>query len=227
MVPAPAAELDERARRIAGRFHLDVPGWFGATDQVPTLTGLVDAVWNQRVVRLRDRAFDPRDDAGPVEVHPLGLVLKTGRWYLVGTHRVDGSTSGPHVHPVGRIEDLRVSDARFTRPAGFDLGRAWSAALVAPGSPAHRVEATLRLSPRGRALAPAVLRPHTARAVAETAGPPGDDGWCRAVVGLESLADARRELLALGGEVEVLAPAVLREQMSDAAGALAALYRAG
>jgi len=40
-----------------------------------------------------------------------------------------------------------------------------------------------------------------------------------------AVAAARSELLALGAEVEVVSPAVLRDQMRDVAASLASLYR--
>jgi predicted DNA-binding transcriptional regulator YafY len=44
------------------------------------------------------------------------------------------------------------------------------------------------------------------------------------VIPIESLAHARSELLALGADVEVLAPTALRDQMAGVAHALAGLY---
>lgn len=215
-------ELAERSRRIAERFHLDAPGWFREADHVPTLTGIADAVWNQRVVRVRYRRWG--DEEVERELEPLGVVLKGGVWYLVAAPRDGGS---PRTYRVARVAALETLDAHFERPEGFDLWRYWNERSSELTAALYQAEAAVRLSPSGMELAPVVLRPHTARALAERAWPVDDDGWTCAVIPVESIAAARSELLALGGEVEVVSPAALREQMRDAASALAALYGAG
>ena len=113
---------------------------------------------------------------------------------------------------------------RFDRPEDFDLWKYWHRRTQELTDALYQAEATVRLSPRAMELAPALLRPHTARALAEGSWPTDDDGWVRAVIPIESLAHARSELLGLGAEVEVLAPVALREQMADVARTLAGLY---
>ena len=218
-------ELSDRAGRIAERFHLDAPGWFREADHVPTLTGVADAVWNQRVLRVRYRrwATGGREPEVERELEPLGLVLKAGTWYLVATPH-GGDAAEPRTYRVARVLDLETLDVHFDRPEGFDLWRYWHRRTQELTDALYQAEATVRLSPRAMELAPALLRPHTARALAEGAWPTDDDGWVRAVIPIESLAHARSELLALGAEVEVLAPAALREQMAGVAHALAGLY---
>jgi predicted DNA-binding transcriptional regulator YafY len=215
-------ELRSRAARIRERFHLDAPGWFREADHVPTLTGIADAVWNQRVVRVHYRRWG--DEELERELEPLGVVLKAGLWYLVAAPRDGGE---PRTYRVARILTLETLDAHFERPAGFDLWRYWNARASEVTAALYQAEAAVRLSPSGMELAPVVLRPHTARALADREWPVDDDGWTCAVVPIESIAAARSELLALGGEIEVVSPAALREQMRDAASALASLYGSG
>ncbi len=212
-------ELAERSRRIAERFHLDAPGWFREADHVPTLTGIADAVWNQRVVRVRYQRWG--DEEVERELEPLGIVLKAGVWYLVA--RPHG-TDEPRTYRVARVLELETLDGRFDRPEGFDLWRYWNERSSELTAALYQAEAAVRLSPWGTELAPVVLRPHTARALAERDWPVDGDGWTCAVIPIESIAAARSELLALGAEVEVVSPAALRDQMREAASALSALY---
>jgi predicted DNA-binding transcriptional regulator YafY len=212
-------ELAERSRRIAERFHLDAPGWLREADHVPTLTGIADAVWNQRVVRVRYRRWG--DEEVERELEPLGVVLKGGVWYLVASPHGGGE---PWTYRVARVLALETLDGHFERPAGFDLWRYWNERSSALTAALYQAEAAVRLSPSGMELAPVVLRPHTVRALAEREWPVDEDGWTCAVIPIESIAAARSELLALGGEVEVVSPAALRDRMRDAAAALAALY---
>lgn len=234
-------ELSDRAGRIAERFHLDAPGWFREADHVPTLTGVADAVWNQRVLRVRYRrwATGGREPEVERELAPLGLVLKAGTWYLVAvpsgagaTGTPDGAAAAagaapghqPRTYRVARILELETLDQRFDRPEGFDLWKYWHRRTQELTDALYQAEATVRFSPRALELAPVVLRPHTARALAEGSWPADDDGWVQAVIPIESLAHARSELLSLGAEVEVLAPSALREQMAETARTLASLY---
>ncbi|MEJ2867255.1 YafY family protein [Actinomycetospora sp. OC33-EN08] len=212
-------ELAERSRRIAERFHLDAPGWFREADHVPTLTGIADAVWNQRVVRVRYVRWGAEEVER--ELEPLGVVLKGGVWYLVA----QPSGGGPaRTYRITRVLALETLDARFDRPEGFDLFRYWNEASAALTATLYQAEAAVRLSPCAMELAPAVLRPHTARALAERSWPVDDDGWTCAVIPMESIAATRSELLGLGAEIEVVSPPPLREQMAEAAKGLAALY---
>ncbi|WP_328302216.1 helix-turn-helix transcriptional regulator [Actinomycetospora sp. NBC_00405] len=219
-------ELSDRAGRIAERFHLDAPGWFREADHVPTLTGVADAVWNQRVVRVRYRrwATGGREPEVERELEPLGVVLKAGTWYLVALPHGSDPGATPRTYRVARILALETLDVRFDRPEDFDLWKYWHRRTQELTDALYQAEATVRLSPRAMELAPALLRPHTARALAEGSWPTDDDGWVRAVIPIESLAHARSELLGLGAEVEVLAPVALREQMADVARTLAGLY---
>ncbi|MEJ2861119.1 helix-turn-helix transcriptional regulator [Actinomycetospora flava] len=218
-------ELSDRAGRIAERFHLDAPGWFREADHVPTLTGVADAVWNQRLLRVRYRrwATGGREPEVERELAPLGLVLKAGTWYLVALPG-DQADAEPRTYRIARILELETLDVRFDRPEGFDLWKYWHQRTQELTDALYQAEAEVRFSPRALELAPVILRPHTARALAESSWPADDEGWVRAVIPIESLAHARSELLALGAEVEVLGPPALREQMAETARTMASLY---
>ena len=69
-----------RAERVATRFHLDVTGWFRATEPVALLPTVARAVWSERLLKIRYRQGG---DSNEVRIGPLGLVLKAGVWYLV------------------------------------------------------------------------------------------------------------------------------------------------
>jgi predicted DNA-binding transcriptional regulator YafY len=205
------AELRTHADRIRSRFHLDAPGWYADADPAPFLEQVADAVWRARVVTVRYRRWKK-----PTEVdrrlEPYGLVLKAGRWYVV-------AGPGPRTYRVDQILQLSISDEEFAIPDGFDLAGYWQRAQDDFHARLHQDEAVVRLSPRGAER----LTGAAARAFAET-GTEEPDGWTRAVLPIESLDHARREFLALGAEVEVLAPAQLRSQLADTIRQLAALY---
>ncbi|MEU4092316.1 WYL domain-containing protein [Streptomyces sp. NPDC026673] len=209
--------LRERAERVRERFLLDAPGWYGTEEQVPYLPAVADAVWNRRAVRVRYRRWrEPAETDRRLE--PYGLVLKAGRWYVVAH---DGSD--PRTYRVDRMIEVRTLDEVFAPPPGFDLAAYWREYLAGFHARLHRDQALIRVSPAGVERLPALLSRAVARAVAEE-GEREQDGWIRARVPVESVAHAHGEFLRLGADLEVLAPAPLRELLARSARELAALY---
>jgi predicted DNA-binding transcriptional regulator YafY len=68
------------ARRVAERFHLDTLDWYREAETVPQLTAIAAAVWSENQVTIR---YESWNAVVRRTVHPLGLVLKAGAWYLV------------------------------------------------------------------------------------------------------------------------------------------------
>ena len=231
------AQLAERTRRVQERFHLDAPAWFRDADPVPHLARVAEAVWEQRVLRVHYRRW-----RGEVrrELHPLGLVLKGGIWYLVarsGEHPGRAGETGDaggageagqdgravRTYRVSRILALDGPGERFERPADFDLAAYWGRFSRRLEDARHQGEAHLRVSPRALRLLPMQFGAVGARAAAE-AGEPDGDGWARVVLPVESTPVAVGDLLRLGAEAEVLGPAGLRAAVAEAVGALARRY---
>jgi predicted DNA-binding transcriptional regulator YafY len=216
-LPAP---LRDRAERIQRRFHLDVPAWYRARDDTGHLAAVADAVWTQRSVRMQYRRW-----AAPTEVtrmvDPLGIVLKAGRWYLVAR-----SGAQTRTYRIAQILALDVLDARFERPAEFDLGEYWRCYVEDFETRRHRGEALVRISPGAAERLPDLLDTATVSAVARTAEP-DTGGWIRVRIPVETVDHAAGELLQLGARVEVLAPPELRQRLTEIAEDLSRLYRAG
>ncbi|MFD6264037.1 helix-turn-helix transcriptional regulator [Micromonospora chalcea] len=211
-------ELADRSGRIRQRFHLDAPGWFRHPEATPHLATLAGAVWEDRLVRLRYRRWRaPREVTRLVE--PLGVVLKAGRWYLVGR-------CGEQVRTfrVGAVLDAEVTDERYERDDGFDLAAYWREWTARYERDVYRDQARIRLTVAALEFMPYVFPPEMSRAARAGAGEPGPDGWLETTVPIESVRHAHAELLKLGAEVEVLAPAELRDRFTATAHALTRLY---
>ncbi|MET7866371.1 helix-turn-helix transcriptional regulator [Micromonospora taraxaci] len=217
-LPAP---LRDRATRLQQRFHLDAPGWYADGDASPELARTAEAVWRQHRVEVRYRSWN-----GEVTrvLEPYGLVLKGGRWYVVADQPGRGT---PATYRVSQILALTPLPQEFDRPADFDLPSWWRAHVVRFRARLHRDEATVRLSPGGRERLREIAGDPVVTAVEASAGPPDARGWVTAVLPIESLTHAHGELLRLGADVEVLAPAALRERLAATAAGLAALYSTG
>ncbi|QES40338.1 transcriptional regulator [Streptomyces venezuelae] len=209
------AALGERSRRVQERFHLDAAAWFRTADPAPLLDVVADAVWRQCVLRAHYRRW-----GGEVhrDLHPLGLVLKAGNWYLAAS--VDGAV---RTYRVSRFLAATVTDEPGDRPDGFDLAAYWAEASrgletrVLPGT------ARLRVSPAGRRLLPAMFGAAGVRA-ADGAGAPDADGWTEVDLEVEELPVAVGDILRLGLEAEVLGPPELRAEVAGTVTGLAQRY---
>ncbi|UKY52623.1 helix-turn-helix transcriptional regulator [Streptomyces inhibens] len=231
LMAALPAELRDRAGRITERFHLDAPGWYRDGERTPHLTAVADAVWHQRAVRMRYlRWAEPHEVSRTV--WPYGLVLKAGHWYLVAAGagervRAGGTDdpAGPRTYRIARIMELHVLDERFERPDGFDLAGHWKRYLESFETRRHQDEATVRLAPGTLDRLPHLWNPAMTEAARRTAARPDAEGWIRVTVPIESVAQALPELLKLGADAEVLAPAGLRAQLARTLTAMARRYR--
>jgi predicted DNA-binding transcriptional regulator YafY len=209
-----ARRLD--AQRIGSRFHLDPISWY-REDEVPAiLPELALAVWRERRIRIGYESW--KNDVQRA-VSPLGLVLKAGIWYLVGS--VEAS---PRLYRASNIRTLRVTEEVFERPADFDLASYWRAHSARFVAGLYRDIARLRVRP-ARLPELAGLSAAVGRAVRDGAGTIDETGWCVVEIPIERVEHARSELLKFGADLEVLAPAALRAAMADAARDMAALYR--
>ncbi|MGC0365673.1 putative DNA-binding transcriptional regulator YafY [Rhodococcus sp. 27YEA15] len=192
------------------RILVDVPGWFGGTDDISALPALASAVLDTRRV-----SFTYRDRARTVD--PLGLVIKAGTWYLVAS--VGGAVLS---FRVGRIEHAVVEDDSFARAADFDLASWWAASRAAFDRSLLRYPCRVRLSPGGWRGLRDVVGEEAARVKPE---PADSDGWVSVDLRLESEAVALSQLVGLGAEVEVLEPLSLRTAMRSVGEAMVRRHR--
>ncbi|MEU8961522.1 WYL domain-containing protein [Streptomyces sp. NPDC048491] len=210
--------LREEAAQTAAVFHLDAPGWYREPEQTPQLPLFVDAVLTRRAVDVRYRRWRAPQEVNR-RLRPYGLVLKSGIWYVVAAAERRTAT-----YRVTQILDAVMTDERFDRPREFDLGEYWTSYLNDFQARRYTGTATIRLSPQGRRRLPDNVPPEVVRAVDSTAAPVGDDGWVEAVIPTESTDHVCGELLRLGIDVEVVAPAELRRAMAATVAVLARVY---
>lgn len=217
LMAALPANLREDAGRMQERFHLDAPTWFGEAENPKHLRTIAGAVLRGMLIKIRYRSWRAEKQR---RIAPLGLVLKGGSWYLAG--KVDGSV---RTYRVTRVLDCVALDTRFDRPAGFDLAAYWRAATLRLEAEMHPNVATVRLSPFGIKLLDALSQPYV-KARTQLEEITDADGWriVRIPVGKTSW-HAAAELLRLGPEAEVLAPADLRDKMGELTQAMAVRYR--
>lgn len=126
-LPAPLRDQVTAARESV---HIDGTGW----SRRPDLERSEDTDRRAGIIlgRLRqslDRGVQvdlsyARPGAGSSwrRVHPHGLVVKRGTWYLVAT-----APSGLRTYRVSRVEAIQPTDEPAARPEGFNLRATWEA----------------------------------------------------------------------------------------------------
>ena len=207
-----ALPIDMRAAAERTRvcFHLDAPDWFYEKELPPYLQEIAVSVWNQLLIEIRYRSWKAETSR---TVAPLGLVLKSGAWYLVG---LVGNSA--RTYRIARVRELRVLDDTFERPVDFNLESYWTQSIERLEDKLHPNRATVRLSPIGFKM----LEPLTSTFVSALTeiGEADADGYRTVVMPVGSLWQATSQLLRFGIDAEVLGPPELREKMRDAIGTL-------
>jgi len=201
------------AERIAARFHLDPLPWYRAPEPVAHLRMVAEAVWSSRRLKLAYESWK-----GPVEreVEPLGLVMKAGAWYLLA--RVEDTM---RVYRIANIMSA-VPGGAFVAPAEFDLVSTWKEHCRQFERTLFEGEATAHVTEAGLAMLERLGSQVAAAARRSASQDPS--GRVRVVFPIESIGSTARELFALGAEIEVLAPAELRDEMIRRVNGMAALY---
>jgi len=210
-LPGPAAELGlgVRASRLVERFYLDAAGWFQASDPVPHLAAVAEAVWEGRRLWIEYERGDLRVER---VLEPLGLVLKGGIWYAVAS--VEG---GIRTYRLSRVVAARSLGESFERPPGFDLASHWVESIAAYEREIPRTEVIVRVDPqRIDVLADLVGRQVVA--AAERMPDTDPDGWTGLRLRLDwSLDEAPGRLLGMGRDLEVIGPPEVRARVIELA----------
>ena len=146
-------------------------------------------------------------------VSPLGLVTKSGVWYLVA-----GTDAGARTFRVGRVTGVTPIDAAVVRPAGFDLAAAWeeSSAAVEARRGAARV--------RGLAEPSVVTLLRVRLGTRLTVGGTEPDGRVEVEVAGPAVEMLVSELAGYGDRLCVLDPPEARSLLAGVAAQLRGLY---
>ncbi|WP_433444453.1 helix-turn-helix transcriptional regulator [Nonomuraea sp. CA-141351] len=211
-------EPRSHASRMRERFLLDVPSWYRTADDVPHLSEVAEAVWEQRPLHMTYRRWGQQEVDRVV--HPYGLVLKGGSWYMVAAPQ-GGS---PRTYRVARILTLETTPGRFARPEGFDLGAFWQDYAKEFRERMYTAEAVIKLAPGYGDLLAYTMGSDVVGAALAAAGEPDPEGWLTLTVPIESITHARWLLLRMGVAVEVLGPPELRAAMCEAVAELHKMY---
>ena len=205
------------AELMQSRFHLDAPAWFAQAELPDHLRAVAGAVWEERAIRIRYQSWQAEKLR---VVHPLGLVLKSGAWYLAGMVGKDVRT-----YRVSRILDLEVTAEGFARPRDFKLSAYWQAATRRLDEELHQNRASVRFSPLGLKMIEAFVSPYVATTM-QVAPRADADGWTRAEMHVGSVWQTCSALLPFGADAEIIEPLAVREAMQNIIGDMQQRYAA-
>ena len=209
-------EMSSRVASLKERFHLDAPNWFHGQESVPFLAAVASAVWKDRRLQVRYMRWKGETTR---TINPLGLILKSGLWYLVAE-----AAKQVRIYRVAKILSLVELDEEFVRDPSFDLARFWAEGAEDFERTIFQGQAVLRLSAKGLAELGLRVSEPAARAALESAEESDEVGWSRVRLPIVSIEDARLELLQLGAEAIVEEPVALRDAVAETAAAIHRLY---
>jgi predicted DNA-binding transcriptional regulator YafY len=149
---------------------------------------------------------------------PLGLVVKSGEWYMLGRKR-----NRIGIYRINKIRSATLAKQSFREPPGCDLAAAWRERVARfekhmfTGSANIVVypEAFTRLPRLGALTVDAVMR-----------APAQPDGSRRATVAIEGDDAFAREMLGFGRSIQVVGPPMLCTRIAALAADLAQQYQA-
>jgi len=213
--------LSRRLDAVLGSLAFTAPAGQAAVPDSAVLLALADAIHHRRPVSLRYTAGDGRRSVR--ELHPYGLVVHSGRWYVTG---VDPAIGEDRTFRLDRIADARAMPGSFEPPAGVDPAqRVLSGLARAP----YRHEVVLRMRGTVEQISArlpagvAILTEPPASGDAE----PGTGRWVRVELRVERLDWLPSVLASLDLPFAIERPDELRDLVAALAHRLAASARRG
>jgi predicted DNA-binding transcriptional regulator YafY len=107
--------LGRRLDALLATADFTAPARPAATQETAVLLILAEAAWHRQPVAVSYTARDGRRSERTV--HPYGIVVHSGRWYVTGADSASGEV---RTFRLDRIQDATVLPGAFEIPAGFD-----------------------------------------------------------------------------------------------------------
>jgi hypothetical protein len=176
-------------------------------------------------------------------LHPYFVKVFSQRWYVIGPTGRHPRT--PHVYALDRVLSLRETSGRFEYPSGFDPQAFFAdsygifhgtepavTVVIRAGERQAKFMRSLPLHASQQEISETEAAGIVGEGFAGTGSDSGSDSGRAAADGMAYFAlrlvptlDLIQYLLSQGAELEVLAPASLRDDLSRRASAIARLYR--
>ncbi|HWD55901.1 MAG TPA: YafY family protein [Acidimicrobiales bacterium] len=203
LVRALPATFRPQAEAAAGAVVRDAAGWDHAEPVTPVhLEALQRAVIEGVQVELGYRRRD--GEASHRSVHPLGLVVKNGTWYLIGD-----TAAGQRTFRVSRVRTVTATDRPIVRPDDFDLSEAWKSIVTNIDAQRAPLAVTLRTDEVTLDVLRYIFGSRVGDGSVETSG------LVTVEVRAQSELMLARQLAGFADAVEVLSPASVRNHLAD------------
>lgn len=222
-----AAHFEAAARVLDTCAENSLPGWAEKIVVIPqgqaltppavdadAMDAVFEALLTNRVLEMRYLARSREGEVKDYTVHPLGLVVRNGAYYLVATLF---DYDNPVQLALHRIERAAVTDGTAKRPDGFSLKH-----YVRDGNFAYPVGDEIALAIRMRQ-ATAFHLYESPLAADQAIEPLGED-TVRITATVKDTQQLRWWLLGFGDHVVVEGPAALREEFAATCRRMAELY---
>lgn len=202
LVRALPEPLRDRAEAAATSTVIDPAAW-GRRPRPPA-PALLDAVQAAVIdgVQIRLEYVDRQGSTSTRVVHPLGVAAKGATWYLIA-----GTEAGRRTFRVDRMRSVDPTGDAVDRPTDFDLAGTWSEIVSAMEQQRLPIVVTGRA--HRRILGPLDYLLGTRLSVAGA----GDGGWVDVVIRGREPYVLAAELAGFSSDLEVLAPATVREAL--------------
>jgi predicted DNA-binding transcriptional regulator YafY len=207
--------LGGHAANLASRFHLDPAEWYGRVAMPPHLRCVARAVLECRVLDIEYQSWSR---LARHVLDPLGLVVKSGEWYMLGRKR-----DRIGIYRINKIRSATLAKQNFREPTGFDLAAAWHERVARFEKQMFTESADVVVYPDAFTRLPR-LGALTVDAVMRAPAEP--DGSRRATVAIEGDDAFAREMLGFGRSIQVVGPPTLCARIAALADDLVQQYPA-
>lgn len=203
-----------QAEAAASSVVVDSQPW-GATGAAPAPTPFLDVLQDAiiRGVQAQLGYIDREGNESERTVHPLGLVSKDSRWYLLAH-----TDAGRRTFRLDRVTAVTFSETPVLRPEDFDLTNSWRD--LTDEAERHRtfVEVHAHCAPEGLMFLQAAVGDNL------EIGPPASDGRIPAVIHAPSEYGIAGHLAGLVEWIEVTSPPGVRDHLATIGAALTRRY---
>ena len=213
--------LRDDEQQVRQRIHIDPQPWEQerSKEALPHLQTVQQALWRDRILFVRYYSIVGQW-IGPMEteIHPYGLVAKSGHWYLVGYRRDHIA-----VLRVDYLMEAQITEVGSQRPDDFDLVKFWDGWCQESAENRPYFPVLARLAPQ----LIGALPNHFGEGILlqiDKAGEPDEMGWITLELPFEYHEQALERLLPFGGRIEVIEPLALRFSIQDYAEQILGVY---
>jgi predicted DNA-binding transcriptional regulator YafY len=200
------------AAAAASAVVIDPARWGRSTPAPPPAVDILQTAVIDGV-RVRLTYADRMGRGSDRVVDPLGIVQKGHLWYLVA-----GTPTGTRVFRVDRVRDVERTAEAVVRPDGFDLDAAWQEARTRTEIRRRREAATVH-APSGRLPG---LRDQFGDDL--TVVRPLDGDRLELEIRASTVESLANELAGWGADLDVVAPAAVRERLATLGAELVRRY---